>query len=194
MELPNFLERPQYPNEYVQQYADTVTWLKGRHTFKFGTDINYTTDKTQNLRNQYGSYTYNSLVDYFSDLYGHGTACASQRQTHVPCYSQLSRKRSDRLGLQFSTTDLGFFAEDTWKATPRLTLTLGLRYEYEMMPSTQLANAAVPADVPVAQRQEQLGAALSALPMTSSATATPRYAAGWACTTAASSTPPFTTR
>ena len=138
----NFLERPQYPNEYVQQYADTVTWLKGRHTFKFGTDINYTTDKTQNLRNQYGSYTYNSLVDYFSDLYGKNTCVSSGK--HVPCYSNFTQAFGP-LGLQFSTTDLGFFAEDTWKATPRLTLTLGLRYEYEVMPSTQLANPAVPA-------------------------------------------------
>ncbi len=139
---PNFLERPQYPNEYVQQYADTVTWIKGRHSFKFGTDINYTTDKTQNLRNQYGSYTYNSLVDYFSDLYGTNTCVSSGK--HVPCYSNFTQAFGP-LGLQLSTTDLGFFAEDTWKTTPRLTLTLGLRYEYETMPSTQLANPAVPA-------------------------------------------------
>ena len=139
---PNFLERPQYPNEYVQQYADTVTWIKGRHSFKFGTDINYTTDKTQNLRNQYGSYTYSSLVDYFSDLYGTNTCVSSGK--HVPCYSNFTQAFGP-LGLQLSTTDLGFFAEDTWKTTPRLTLTLGLRYEYETMPSTQLANPAVPA-------------------------------------------------
>jgi outer membrane receptor protein involved in Fe transport len=148
--VPTFLQRPQYPNEYIQQYADTVTWIKGKHTFKFGADINHTNDQTQNLRTQYGSYSYTNtnstqtaLVNYFTDLYkqnGCGTTSAP-----TPCYSGTYQQAFGPLGLQFSTNDLGFFAEDTWKTTPRLTLTLGLRYDYETMPSPTLANSAMPA-------------------------------------------------
>lgn len=137
----NFLMRPQYPNEYVQQYADTVTWQKGRHSFKFGGDIIHTSDQTQNLRNQYGSYNYTSLTDYFSDFYGKNTCTSGKLK--VPCYSNFTQAFGP-LGLNFATNDYGFFAEDTWKATPRLTITMGLRYEYEQMPSPQIANPAVP--------------------------------------------------
>jgi outer membrane receptor protein involved in Fe transport len=148
--VQTFLQRPQYPSEYIQQYADTVSWLKGKHSFKFGVDINHSLDQTQNLRTQYGSYSYantnstqTALINYFTDLYMHN-GCGTKAHP-APCYSGTYQQAFGPAGLQFSTNDLGFFAEDTWKTTPRLTLTLGLRYEYEMMPSTPLANSAVPA-------------------------------------------------
>jgi hypothetical protein len=140
--VPSFLERPRYPSEYRQQYADTVTWLKGKHTFKFGADISHVTDDTANLRFQYGAYSYSSLLNYFSDFYK-PDSCVS-RGINVPCYSNYQQAFGP-LGLKFATNDLAFFGEDQWKATTRLSLTLGLRWEYETMPSTPLANSAVPA-------------------------------------------------
>ena len=140
--VPSFLERPKYPSEYVQQYADTVTVLKGKHTFKFGADIIHTYDDTANLRYQYGGYSYSSLLNYFSDLYK-PNSCVS-KGVNVPCYSNFQQAFGP-LGLSFANDDLAFFAEDQWKATTRLSLTFGLRYEYETMPSTLYANAAVPA-------------------------------------------------
>ena len=35
----------------------------------------------------------------------------------------------------------GFFGQDEWKATPKLTLTLGLRYDFETYPSAIRAAA-----------------------------------------------------
>ena len=32
--------------------------------------------------------------------------------------------------------DYGFFAQDNWKISPRLTLELGLRYDYEALPGS----------------------------------------------------------
>jgi Carboxypeptidase regulatory-like domain/TonB dependent receptor len=139
MGVPTFLNRPAFPFETRQQFADTVTWVKGRHTMKFGVDIAHANDLSKNLRFQYGSFSYASLLNYFSDFY------ATDSCGGLPCYSSFQQAFGP-LGFSFSTTDFGIFAEDSWKITPRVTLTLGLRYDYEKLPGAEssLENPAVP--------------------------------------------------
>jgi hypothetical protein len=45
---------------------------------------------------------------------------------------------------ELKTTDWAFFAQDDWRVTPRLTLNLGLRWEYEQFPEPFLVNPALP--------------------------------------------------
>lgn len=144
MGTPTFLERPAYPDETRQQVADTVSWVRGKHTLKFGMDFSHVHDLSENLRTQYGSYSYSSLLNYFSDLYGTDT-CLSSASVPIPCYSSYSQAFGP-LGFQFSTNDMAFFVEDSWRIRPRLTLDLGLRYEYEALPSPfgNLINSAIP--------------------------------------------------
>jgi outer membrane receptor protein involved in Fe transport len=139
MGVPTFLNRPAFPFETRQQFADTVTWIKGRHTMKFGVDIAHANDLSENLRFQYGSFSYASVLNYFSDFYA-PRSCGG-----VPCYSSYQQAFGP-LGFAFNTTDFGVFAEDSWKATPHLTLTLGLRYDYEKLPGAlaNLVNPGVP--------------------------------------------------
>jgi Carboxypeptidase regulatory-like domain/TonB dependent receptor len=143
--VPSFLNRPKYPNETRNQVADTVTWITGKHTFKFGGDYNHVNDDTANLRFQYGGFSYSSLLNYFSDLYGTNTCTAtvSGKVVHVPCYSSYTQAFGP-LGANFNTNDLAFFAEDSFKVSPRLTLNLGLRWEYEMLPDAYLVNSLAP--------------------------------------------------
>jgi len=140
--VPTFLQRPAFPDERRSQYADTLSWTHGKHTLKFGADVAHTSDLSQNLRTQYGSFNYSSVTDYFSDLYGVKT-CQDAKNNAIPCYSSFSQSFGP-LGFSFNTNDLAFFAEDNWRVLPRLTLNLGLRYEYEMLPSVILPNSAVP--------------------------------------------------
>ncbi|HTC94066.1 MAG TPA: TonB-dependent receptor [Terriglobales bacterium] len=144
---PSFLERPKFPDETRQQIADTVSWNLGKHSFKFGMDFSHVHDNSQNLRNQFGSYSYSSLLNYFSDLHTTRSCTAKVAGVTVaaPCYSSYSQAFGP-LGFQFSTDDIAFFAEDDWKILPRLSLSLGLRYEYEMLPSpfSNLVNSAIP--------------------------------------------------
>jgi outer membrane receptor protein involved in Fe transport len=48
------------------------------------------------------------------------------------------------LGLTMKTTDLNFFLQDDWRVTPRLTLNLGVRYEYQRNPEQNNANPVLP--------------------------------------------------
>jgi hypothetical protein len=141
MGVPTFLQRPAFPDERRTQFADTVSWSHGRHLLKLGVDYAHTNDLSQNLRFQYGSFSYSSLLNYFSDLYGVNT-CTSTGGAQIPCYSNYQQAFGP-LGFTFNTNDYAFFGEDNWRILPRFTLNLGVRYEYEQLPDPILANPAV---------------------------------------------------
>lgn len=136
---PNFLQRPNFPDERRTQIADTVTWNHGKHNLKFGMDFSHVDDLSQNLFQQFGQYSYTNLVNYFTDL-NRTNGCGGK-----PCYSSYSQAFGP-LGFEFATNDYAFFVQDDWKILPRLSLSLGLRWEYEQLPDpfSNLVNPAVP--------------------------------------------------
>jgi len=143
MGVPTFLQRPAFPDEVRTQYADTVSWSHGKHSLKFGVDIAHTNDLSENLRLQYGSFSYSTVANYLSDLI-QPNRCGTSHT--LPCYSGNTgyQQAFGPLGFSFNTNDLAFFAEDSWRLLPRFTLNLGVRYEYEMLPSVILPNSGVP--------------------------------------------------
>ncbi|MBZ5523373.1 MAG: carboxypeptidase regulatory-like domain-containing protein [Acidobacteriia bacterium] len=137
--VPNFLQRPNFPDETRMQVADTVNWTHGKHTIKFGLDFSHINDNSQNLFNGFGSYSYSTLLNYFSDLNLPNT-CAGK-----PCYTSFSQGLG-LPGVEFQTNDYAWFIADDWKIHPRLSLSLGLRWEYEQLPSpfSSLVNPLAP--------------------------------------------------
>jgi len=140
MGVPTFLQRPSFPDETRTQYADTLTWTHNKHTVKFGFDIAHTHDLSQNLRFQYGSFSYSTIANYISDL-DSPNKCGTAHNT--ACYSSYQQAFGP-LGFSFNTNDLSFFAEDNWRILLRFTLTIGAGYEYEMLPSVILPNSLLP--------------------------------------------------
>ena len=49
------------------QFADSLTYSTGNHTFKFGADINRVRDIDDNLFTGAGSYTYSNINDFIVD-------------------------------------------------------------------------------------------------------------------------------
>ena len=147
---PTFLERGKYPDERRIQFADTVTFIKGRHTFKFGGDVNRVSDDTSNLRFQAGSYSYSTLSDFIVDYTNYlsplpaTTACPGSTRLVGRCYNGNFSVGVGTAGLKFNTFDYNFFAQDDFRVTPRITVNLGLRYEYEKLPKATLANTSAP--------------------------------------------------
>jgi len=163
--MPNFLNRPQYPDERRNQVADTVAWSHNTHLFKFGVDVNHVHDAEVNLFEGFGAYSYNTRVDWITDFVaaatGSGPLCKTSGGAAENCYSSFAQGFGTP-GFQFSTNDLAFFAQDDWRIRPRLTLNLGLRYETEILPSPQLPNSALPTTTAFPSDRSDFGPRLGA--------------------------------
>ena len=108
---PTFLERPKYPDERRYQFADSFTYIAGRHSFKFGGDLNRVSDDIANLRYEAGAYSYNNINDFIIDYTGYkvGLArndrlCDRHAVRRQMLHQQLSSKASDR---RVSSSTLG---------------------------------------------------------------------------------------
>ena len=135
-----FYPRPAYPDERRWQVTDTVNWVRGNHNVKFGIDYIHTNDLSENVSNYYGAYSYTSIANYLTDYYQSQDPSTAGLPGHYSSYHQ----GFGPLGFEFQTGDYAGFVQDEWKVKPRLSLTLGLRYEYEQTPNAQLPNPALP--------------------------------------------------
>lgn len=149
------LDRNALPDERRFQFADTMTYSSGAHTFKFGFDINHVRDIDDNLFTGAGSYSYNNINDFIIDyvnftgagaLRTAGVTCStgSPLRTAGKCYTSNYAQGFGQPRFQETTMDFAFFGQDDWRVTPRLTLNLGLRWEYEKFPNPILVNSALP--------------------------------------------------
>ncbi|MBC7926433.1 MAG: carboxypeptidase regulatory-like domain-containing protein [Bryobacteraceae bacterium] len=113
---------------YTTTWAGSLTWIKGRHTVKTGAENRiyqwnskqgtgiFRFDFDRNFTNgpDPSSATVNGF-GYASFLLGYPASSVIYRYSN-PTYVQ---------------KHYGIYLQDDWKATPRLTLNLGLRWEYE---------------------------------------------------------------
>jgi outer membrane receptor protein involved in Fe transport len=123
------------PLETRNEFADDITWVKGKHTIKFGASFEHVNDDVVTLTNRFGSYTYPTVTSFAQDYTGN-TAGAQN-------YSAFSQGFGNPV-VNFNLKDLGFYLQDQWKATNRLTLTLGARYEHTIAPPPAALNPAFP--------------------------------------------------
>lgn len=97
--------------------ADTLTWTKGRHLMKFGADY----ERSQYFE-LFGAFT----MGQFSFINGFTGNSFGDFLLGLPAQAQ--RQVGTNKAYLFSDT-FGAFAQDSWQATPRLTLTFGVRYD-----------------------------------------------------------------
>jgi hypothetical protein len=146
---PTFLERPAFPDEKRYQFADTITYTRGIHTFKLGGDINKVTDDIVNLRFEAGAFSYNNINDFIVDYVNFLTpiptaptnTCATSARLPGRCYTSNFSQGVGSPGLKMGTFDYNFFIQDDMRLSPRFTVNLGLRYEFISMPSATLSNS-----------------------------------------------------
>jgi outer membrane receptor protein involved in Fe transport len=147
---PYYSYRPAYPDERKWQIADTLYYIKGNHSFKFGADVVHNYDISNNQQYYFGDYSYGAVSTYLEDLASKGKSgtCNSSTLTAATastsgvgsygCYSYVFQSFG-ATAYDLATMDYGFFVQDNWKLTPRLSLELGLRYDYESLPSPTAA-------------------------------------------------------
>jgi len=105
------------------EIADNFTKVRGRHTLKAGVDINISHERDYFVYGPKGAYFFlNTLADvptgnysFYLQSFGQSTATFTS-----PTYS--------------------FFVQDQFRATPRLTLNYGARYDLQVLPKPPVCN------------------------------------------------------
>jgi hypothetical protein len=149
------LDRRALPDERRLQFADTLTYTVGNQTIKWGTDINHVREVYDELFTEAGSYVYSNINDFIVDYTNFTTngslrsankQCATSTRLAGRCYTSNYQQGFGPPRFVFATNDYAFFFQDDIHATPRLTLNLGLRYEYEQLPQpfASLVNPLLP--------------------------------------------------
>jgi outer membrane receptor protein involved in Fe transport len=122
---PNFMPKFQHTNQL--QWIDSLSWVKGRHQLKFGADLMlpmsneyFDVAPTRGNLSFTTQYTGNAFADF---MLGY---VQRAQLTNVFVVTQELRSQS-------------FFAQDDWRASDKLTVNLGLRYDY-MTPAVEKDN------------------------------------------------------
>ncbi len=103
--------------EYQSQIADHFTYLIGKHQIDAGASVNYDSISNNNPGAFYGQYIFLSLQAFALGKWN--------------IYEQTAGNAK----YNFSDPFVGFFVNDTWKAAKNLTLTGGIREDFQKYPS-----------------------------------------------------------
>jgi hypothetical protein len=143
---PYYSYRKALPDERKWQIGDVLYVSHGNHSLAFGVDGVHNYDLQNNTYESNGYISYSYVTNFLADMNSEGKAADSCNSTAAasgtsttsalgtyPCYSSFAQGFGAPV-FAVSTMDYGVFAQDTWKATPRLTFELGLRYDFEQLP------------------------------------------------------------
>ena len=123
---------PQFRRAENFLVQDTMSKVHGQHTFRFGMEILKQTAKQRPPFNERGSFSFTNQAGGFTALANFldnfsGPTGNANINFGEPVYDPSLLRQS-------------YFFQDTWKTTPNLTLTLGLRYENFGQPANNAFN------------------------------------------------------
>jgi outer membrane receptor protein involved in Fe transport len=109
---------PQGRGDTTAVLSDTLNYIRGKHSFKLGGE--FRRFNNNNFNGDAGTLGFLNVADFAA-----GTPNA---------FSITPGNRPSRIAVN----NLGFFAQDSWKFNQRLTLELGLRYDWNRTPTEAL--------------------------------------------------------
>ena len=106
---------PQGRGDTMFVIGDTLSWIRGRHSFKFGTELR--DFRNNNFNGDPGQLIFATTAGFQS-----GNVSSAARTV-------------GNVANRLNAGALDFFAQDSWKVSSHLTLELGLRYAWNMTPT-----------------------------------------------------------
>jgi outer membrane receptor protein involved in Fe transport len=107
-----------YNRQNIYTLSDDVNWIRGKHAFKFGVLLNRFNEASQATNSFNGQIIYSTVSDFLQ---------ANPLQVEFP--PTFATENRD-----FIFNTYGLYAQDDWRVTQRLTLNLGLRWEFMNTP------------------------------------------------------------
>lgn len=108
---------PQKRLNKLFQVVDSLSHQRGAHALKVGADFIYNVDTIDFPRSYRGAYTFSSLPNFLSGTYNN----LGFTQTFGV------------VDVHQTNPNVGFYAQDEWRAASGVTLNLGLRYDLQMI-------------------------------------------------------------
>jgi hypothetical protein len=172
--------------ERRSEWSDTMAWVHGRHTIKWGADTNLIqirSDKPVVFALDFGGlFNFGALPA--STASGGAFPDTVQTPSGPLTVPTLTAVQTYGLGLPqsfiqgvgtstqaFDNKTLGIFLQDSWRATPRLTLNYGVRYDIEWTPTFKAAT-------PLNAAAEAATGVIEGIPVDSN-NVSPRFGIAW---------------
>jgi outer membrane receptor protein involved in Fe transport len=124
---------PQGRTTTLYDFADNLTWARGRHSIIFGGELKYTNAIAPFLPNFGGAFTF--AIDTASGR-------AAQQRIFADAPSAVSIALGDP-SVKYTEWDQYYFVQDDFKIRPNLTLNLGVRYEFTGQPINALTDETI---------------------------------------------------
>ena len=148
------------PDERRGEVSAAVSFNGRAHTVTLGADFSAVDERIGSRSVSSGAYSFNSgttgghaggLVDFITDAtysstsYPNGGCPSIYAAVHLFCFQSFTQTFGAVTETRFHTGELSAYVNDTWRATTRLRLSAGVRYEYNRLPPAQHPNAALDA-------------------------------------------------
>jgi hypothetical protein len=122
--VPNFTELGSFHNfpkivgpDKVYDFIDQLSNLRGKHAFKFGGEVRRDLVHQGTFRGGRGRVFFNGFQDFLLGIPDHVSFLAGDTTRNLSQWLYAG------------------YVQDDWRITPRVTLNLGLRYEYQGVPT-----------------------------------------------------------
>lgn len=113
------------------QLMDSVTWIKGKHTLKMGLEFRRTLYSINACFSCSGAFNFDArLTGNPQSLAGTGSGLASFLLGSVT-----SATIDSNVGETYRNLNQAYYVQDDWKISRRLTLNMGMRYDYQQVPT-----------------------------------------------------------
>jgi hypothetical protein len=131
----------QYEHNKLYQLADVLNFQTGNHSFKVGGEFRYWTNVSNMHQSANGYWTYQNAMDWILNKGAFSVAFAAappgtlKDNPYIPGDPNGVWKQGYDLNKRrWRGYEIGLFAQDDWRIANRLTISLGLRWDFYSVP------------------------------------------------------------